>query len=75
MRILGKEYKHQELLLHKYNHLNNTIRAAQKNLTNFPQHMWLQIAQEFYESDISSFSKNTPQYLRDQVNLKTTTQV
>lgn len=67
MRGIGKDHRHEELLLHKYNHPNNTIKAAYKLLTNFPQHMWIQLAQEFYDLDLSKYSRNTPQHLQDQV--------
>jgi len=67
MRLIGKTYRHEELLLHKYNHPNNTIKAAYKLLTTYPDFMWLQLAQEFYDLDLSEYSRNTPQHLQDQV--------
>ena len=29
--------------------------------------MWIQLAQEFYDLDLSKYSRNTPQHLQDQV--------
>lgn len=43
MQNLGKELNHKNLLWSKYNHPNNTMKAAITGYTMFPDYMWAQL--------------------------------
>ena len=60
MYQMGIELNHKELLLEKYNSVQNTFASSSKFFTIFPDYMWAELASAWTPSDLKNWYKTIP---------------